>query len=122
MRKGEGHRFPHDCVDLVILARKLRNRQMTVLLPNRSLGPRAAEGRTRRLADYYLRVPIIRKLMEETDTEEDLRLLFALCRNGKAAGLEEGFTGVIEGKRFDYAAAAIAGVSPRLVSCNCSNV
>src|ERR1039458_3890049 len=46
--KGKSHGFPHDGVDFVALARKLRNSQMTVFLSDRGLGPRTSERRTRR--------------------------------------------------------------------------
>src|SRR3972149_2490954 len=41
--KGQGHGLPPDRVDLISLVRKLRDRQMTVAVADRSLGSRAAQ-------------------------------------------------------------------------------
>jgi hypothetical protein len=48
VRKCERHGFPDDGAGLIVLARKLRNRQLTVFLPDGCLGPRTAQGRARR--------------------------------------------------------------------------
>ncbi len=48
MRERERHVLPDDSAGLIVLTRKLSNRQLTILLPDGCLGPRTAEGRARR--------------------------------------------------------------------------